>query len=49
VSKIPAIKWEFWIDKKSHRKMFTEQVDKEITAKLQKKQKRTLNTSSSGN
>ena len=45
--KIPAIEWEFWIDQKTTRNMFIGKVDKDVTVKLQKKEKRTCNTSSS--
>jgi len=46
-SKFPTIEWEFWIDQKTTRNMFIENIDKEETVKLQNKEKRTIKTSSS--
>lgn len=40
ITKVPAIEWEFWIDQNSERKMIIGPVDAEVTAVLQRRQKR---------
>src|SRR5579872_59989 len=38
--KIPPVEWDFWMDQKTHRKLFIGVVDNETTSKLQKRMKR---------
>ena len=45
--KIPALEWEFWVDQKTTRLMFIGKVDKVVSAKLQKKEKRASERSKS--